>query len=110
MARNRTDSGLDGDGQGGAGRRNVPIPERTTDSVVRSGGDVGVKNFSEKICTFSENSGTLAKKRLRSRQFSENSCKKIELAKIPAKLARKSVISGKKKNTSLYITLYEFFV
>ncbi len=48
-ARNRTGSGLDGDGPGGAGRRNVPNPERTTDSVVHSGGDMGVGKVSEKL-------------------------------------------------------------
>ena len=48
-ARNRTGSSLDGDGQGGAGRRNVPNPERTTDLVERSGGDMGVKKKLAKI-------------------------------------------------------------
>jgi hypothetical protein len=70
------ETGLVPGGPGGAGSSNVPKPKCTTDSVVRSGGDMGARKVSENSCNFSENSNKLAKKRLRYRLFSEKSDKK----------------------------------
>ncbi len=75
QTKNRTGSGLDGDGPGGTVRRNVPTPERTTDWVLRSRGDVSVVKLSKNSCKLSEKSNTLAEKRLQYRQFSKKSDK-----------------------------------